>query len=94
MATRWVIPFMAAFCEEARIIDAPEGALGIALYFTGDAKQATVILIHGNDPETREMGFLIPCFVLNGINEQSSFASLPACMPVAPSVALFLPRPE
>jgi uncharacterized protein len=25
-------------------------------------------LIHGNDPETRDMGFLIPYFVLNGIN--------------------------
>jgi uncharacterized protein len=54
--------------EEARIVDAPGGALGISLYFTGTAKLATVILIHGNDPETREMGFLIPYFVLNGID--------------------------
>ena len=54
--------------EEARIVDAPGGALGVSLYFTGAAKQATVIMIHGNDPETREMGFLIPYFVLNGIN--------------------------
>jgi uncharacterized protein len=27
-----------------------------------------VILIHGNDPEAREMGFIIPFFVLNGVN--------------------------
>jgi uncharacterized protein len=54
--------------EEARIVDAPGGALGISLYFTGTGKQATIILIHGADAETREMGFLIPYFVLNGIN--------------------------
>ena len=54
--------------EEARILDAPGGALGVSLYFSGAAKHATVILIHGNDPETREMGFLIPYFVLNGLN--------------------------
>jgi len=49
-------------------VDAPGGALGVSLYFTGVAKHATIILIHGNDPETRQMGFLIPYFVLNGIN--------------------------
>ena len=54
--------------EEARILDAPGGALGVSLYFSTAAKRATVILIHGNDPETREMGFLIPYFVLNGLN--------------------------
>jgi pimeloyl-ACP methyl ester carboxylesterase len=54
--------------EEPRTVDAPGGALGISLYFTGAGKQPTIILIHGNDPETREMGFLIPFFVLNGIN--------------------------
>jgi pimeloyl-ACP methyl ester carboxylesterase len=54
--------------EEARIVDAPGGALGVSLYFSGTAQQATVILIHGNDAEAREMGFLIPYFVLNGLN--------------------------
>jgi uncharacterized protein len=54
--------------EEARILETPGGALGVSLYFAGAAKRATVILIHGNDPETRHMGFLIPYFVLNGIN--------------------------
>jgi len=54
--------------EEARIVNAPGGALGVSFYFTGGARQATIILIHGADAETREMGFLIPYFVLNGIN--------------------------
>ena len=54
--------------EDARILDAPGGALGVSLYYTGAARRATVILIHGADAETREMGFLIPYFVLNGIN--------------------------
>jgi uncharacterized protein len=54
--------------EEAAIIDAPGGALGVSLYSTGAGKRTTIMLIHGNDPETREMGFLIPFFVLNGIN--------------------------
>jgi pimeloyl-ACP methyl ester carboxylesterase len=54
--------------EEAAIIDAPGGALGVSLYSTGAGKRTTIVLIHGNDPETREMGFLIPYFVLNGIN--------------------------
>jgi uncharacterized protein len=35
---------------------------------TGDGPRATVILIHGNDPETREMGFIIPFFVCNGVD--------------------------
>ena len=54
--------------EAARTVDAPGGALGVSLYFTGAAKRATVILIHGNDAEAREMGFIIPYFVLNGLN--------------------------
>ena len=54
--------------EDARIVDTPGGALGTSLYFTGDTKQPTIILIHGADQETREMGFLIPYFVLNGVN--------------------------
>jgi pimeloyl-ACP methyl ester carboxylesterase len=54
--------------EEAAIIDAPGGALGVSLYSTGAGKRTTIVLIHGNDPETREMGFLIPYFVLNGVN--------------------------
>lgn len=54
--------------EERRVIEAVEGRLGFSLYYAGDRARATVILIHGNDPETREMGFIIPFFVCNGIN--------------------------
>jgi uncharacterized protein len=54
--------------EDATIVDAAGGPLGVSLYSTGAGKRTTIVLIHGNDPETREMGFLIPYFVLNGIN--------------------------
>ena len=54
--------------EEAAVVDAPGGALGVSLYSMDARKRTTVVLIHGNDPETREMGFLIPYFVINGIN--------------------------
>lgn len=53
---------------EPRDIEAPQGRLGFSLYYTGERPRATVILVHGNDPETREMGFIIPFFVCNGIN--------------------------
>jgi uncharacterized protein len=54
--------------EERRTVRAPNGPVAASLYYTGTRKRATVILIHGNDAETREMGFIIPYLVLNGIN--------------------------
>lgn len=57
--------------EESRVINAPQGRLGASLYYTGDQQRSTVILIHGADPETREMGFIIPFFVCNGVNVMS-----------------------
>lgn len=54
--------------EERHVVEAPGGRLGYSLYYAGEKARATVILIHGNDPETREMGFIIPFFVCNGIN--------------------------
>jgi uncharacterized protein len=54
--------------EEPRVIEAAQGRIGLSLYYAGETPRATVILIHGNDPETREMGFIIPFFVCNGIN--------------------------
>jgi uncharacterized protein len=54
--------------EEPRVIAAARGQIGVSLYHEGERPRATVILIHGNDPETREMGFIIPFFVCNGIN--------------------------
>jgi hypothetical protein len=57
-----------AILEEPRVIEAAQGRLGLSLYYTGEGPRSTVILIHGNDPETREMGLIIPFFVCNGIN--------------------------
>ena len=54
--------------EERRIIAAPAGRLGASLYFAGTRARTTVILVHGNDAETREMGYIVPLFVTNGIN--------------------------
>lgn len=54
--------------EERRVVESAEGRLGYSLYYASEKPRATVILIHGNDAETREMGFIIPFFVCNGIN--------------------------
>nr|MDQ2681849.1 alpha/beta hydrolase [Candidatus Eremiobacteraeota bacterium] len=54
--------------ESRRVLKTANGPLGVSLYSAGVQKRATVILIHGNDPEAREMGFLIPYFVCNGMN--------------------------
>jgi pimeloyl-ACP methyl ester carboxylesterase len=54
--------------EDRRVTGSGQERLGFSLYYAGDGPRASVILIHGNDPETREMGFIIPFFVCNGIN--------------------------
>jgi uncharacterized protein len=54
--------------EKRFIVSAPEGRLGASLYYTDRERRATVILIHGNDAQTRDMGYLIPLFALNGVN--------------------------
>lgn len=54
--------------EERRVLDTRQGRLGFSLYYAGSDARATVVLIHGNDPETRAMGFIIPYFVLHGVN--------------------------
>src|SRR5215469_5602991 len=54
--------------EEPRVIEAPQGRLGFSLYYAGGRPRATVILVHGNDPETREMGFIIPFFGYHRVN--------------------------
>jgi alpha-beta hydrolase superfamily lysophospholipase len=59
---------LSGILEEPRVIEAPQGRLGLSLYYAGERPRATVILVHGNDPETREMGFIIPFFVCNGVN--------------------------
>jgi alpha-beta hydrolase superfamily lysophospholipase len=54
--------------EQATTVDAPQGKLGVSLYYADRRKRAAIVLIHGNDPETREMGFIIPYLVANGID--------------------------
>jgi pimeloyl-ACP methyl ester carboxylesterase len=54
--------------EERRTVHAPNGTVAASLYYASTHKRATIILIHGNDAETREMGFIIPYLVLNGVN--------------------------
>src|SRR5580692_11587695 len=54
--------------EERRIVPSPLGALGVSLYYRGDSARSTVLLIHGSDPETREMGWIVPYFACNGVN--------------------------
>jgi hypothetical protein len=58
----------AAVHEQRHIVNAPEGRLGVSLYYSDTHSRATIILVHGSDAETREMGFIIPFFVLNGVN--------------------------
>lgn len=57
--------------EEERRLVRYNGVLGVSLYYTGSAARTTVILIHGADPETREMGWIVPYFVCNGVNAVS-----------------------
>ena len=54
--------------HEPRVIQAPQGRLGFSLYYADERPRTAVILVHGNDPESREMGFIIPFFVCNGVN--------------------------
>lgn len=54
--------------EIRRVIEARQGRLGASLYYRTAMRRATVILIHGADAESREMGFIIPYFVCNGVN--------------------------
>jgi pimeloyl-ACP methyl ester carboxylesterase len=62
------LQLLSGISEERRVIEAAQGRLGFSLYYAGKGPRATVILIHGNDPETRDVGFIIPFFVCNGIN--------------------------
>ncbi len=68
------IPFMLdspifAIEEKAFVIETASGRLGASLWCAaGVGSHPTIILIHGADDETREMGFLIPYFVSHGLN--------------------------
>jgi hypothetical protein len=53
---------------EHRLLLTVDGAkLGASLWYATPRANPAIVLIHGNDDETREMGFLIPYFVLHGM---------------------------
>jgi pimeloyl-ACP methyl ester carboxylesterase len=54
--------------EERRVVRSPLGVLGVSLYVRDTAPRSTVLLIHGSDTETREMGWIVPYFACNGVN--------------------------
>jgi pimeloyl-ACP methyl ester carboxylesterase len=54
--------------EERRIVRSALGVLGVSLYYRGSAPRSTILLIHGSDAETREMGWVVPYFACNGVN--------------------------
>jgi uncharacterized protein len=54
--------------EERHVVRAPQGRIGASLYYAAETRRPAIILIHGADPETREMGFIVPYFVCNGVN--------------------------
>ena len=54
--------------EKRLSVEAPEGRLGVSVYYADTRKRPAIVLIHGNEDQTRDMGFLIPLFVLNGVN--------------------------
>jgi len=57
-----------ATVQERRFVISVDGAkLGASLWYRGTSADPTILLIHGNDDETREMGHLIPYFVLHGM---------------------------
>jgi uncharacterized protein len=59
---------VSAVSEEPRVLTSANGALGVSLYYSGAGPRATVVLVHGNEAETREMGAIIPYFVSNDVN--------------------------
>ncbi len=55
--------------EKPFVITNDYGRLGASLWYGAGAKRrATVVLIQGADDSARQMGFLIPFFVLHGLN--------------------------
>ncbi|MGB8128334.1 MAG: alpha/beta hydrolase [Candidatus Angelobacter sp.] len=55
--------------EKAFVVENVADRLGASLWYTPEAgRRSTIVLIHGADDETRQMGFLIPYFVSHGLN--------------------------
>jgi alpha-beta hydrolase superfamily lysophospholipase len=62
------LTLMDSVLEDRRIIRPSQGSLGVSLWHRDGRRRSVIVLIHGNDPETREMGFLISFFAANGID--------------------------
>jgi pimeloyl-ACP methyl ester carboxylesterase len=59
---------LCAVHEERRIVGSPLGSLGASLFYAATIARSTILLIHGSDAETREMGWIVPYFACNGVN--------------------------
>ncbi len=58
-----------AVAEEPSSASDTQGTIAFSFWHAPDAlPRPTVVLVHGSDDETREMGFLIPYFVAHGLN--------------------------
>lgn len=58
-----------AVAESKFVAQADGGTIGFSLWYAPNLiPRATIILIHGADDETRDMGFLVPYFVTHGLN--------------------------
>ena len=53
--------------EERRFVRR-DGILGVSLFYAAAGSRATIMLIHGSDAETREMGWIVTYFACNGVN--------------------------
>lgn len=54
--------------SERRLLLKTDGSqLGASIWYASQARRATIVLIHGNAPETREIGYLIPFFTSHGM---------------------------
>src|SRR5579863_4723309 len=55
--------------EKGFVVENGADRLGASLWYApGAGERPTIVLIHGADDETRQMGFLIPYFVSHGLN--------------------------
>lgn len=60
---------ISAVVEKPFVIENGPDHLGVSLWQPpGAVQRSTIVLIHGADDETREMGYLIPYFVSHGLN--------------------------
>ncbi len=60
---------LAALKEHRFTISDGGGTLGVSLWHLSSlVKRPTIVLVHGADDETRDMGFIIPYFAAHGLN--------------------------